>query len=89
MKKIIRASSRMYEFPDVASELIEMSYIIAQLQIEVDSMERQCESDSFVERTFKSADQAAAYLDAIKELEDSLGDIYQRFIQISGIDPND
>ena len=90
MKRIIKAASgRAYAYPDVATELNELSYIIGQLQIEVDSMERQTESESFVERTFRSPEQAEAYVDAVKELEESMGEIYQRFMQISSISPDD
>lgn len=86
MKRIIKAaSSRAYAYPDIATELGELSYIIGQLQIEVDTMERQAERDSFVERTFRSPEQAEAYVDAVKNLEESMGEIYRRFIQISGI----
>ena len=34
-------------------------------------------------------EQAEAYVDAVKELEESMGEIYQRFMQISGISPDD
>lgn len=85
MKRMIAAGSRAYEFPDVAAELNELSYIIGQLQIEVDSMERQSERESFVERTFRSPEQAQAYIEAVQRLESEIGELYQRFIQISGI----
>lgn len=86
MKRIIKAASgRAYEFPDVYTEVNELGYILDQFGIEVNYMERRTEDESSLRSEFGTPEQAQTYIEAVKQLESELGELYQRFIQISGI----
>lgn len=85
MKRMVSASGRVYEFPDVATEVSELGYILDQFVIEVNGMERDTEEEYQLKRKFGTPEQADAYIEAVKQLEDEIGELYQRFVQISGI----
>ena len=85
MKRMIAAGSRAYEFPDVATEVSELGYILDQFVIEVNYMERRTEDESSLRSEFRSPEQAQAYIEAVQQLASEIGELYQRFIQISGI----
>ena len=85
MKRMISAGSRAYTYPDVTTELGELSYMLDEFRIQSDYMQKSTEETYQLERLFKSPEQAQAYIEAVQQLESELGELYQRFVQISGI----
>ena len=85
MKRMISASGRAYEFPDVYTEVNELGYMLDQFLIEVNYMERRTKDDSSLRYEFRTPEQAQAYIEAVQQLASEIGELCQRFIQISGI----
>jgi hypothetical protein len=73
-------------FPDVWTAVSEFGYVVDQLKIEVNYMERRADDERSVAYDFKTPERAEAYIDAVEQLSEEMNEILMRFKQISGIE---